>query len=411
MYHHHRFPLISSPLPRASRARLFPTSRLLACLAPLLFAVGGLSAHAANIVVNSTADPAGYNPSIIFGTLGTTVTLRDAVNAANNTAGDDTNTFDPALAGQTITLQQQQILNTAIQVTSNITIDGPAGGVIVSRSGISMRHFRVAAGVQFALDNLTLRDGNIADDGGSIYTLGTLTTSNVTFGVYPIAITASNGVAPNATQNFTLTVAEALSLTVTTASDVMNNTDNQTSLREAIVYANSLSGAQTITIPPGLGVITLSGDLPILTNPGGITIDGGSTSNTTGFRVFFVGVAPGEAAAATGYGSLVATTGTNWAINNLTIRNANARGGSGGGGGIFVNAGHLSVSGVSFSNNRAIGGDGGVNPKGGGGMGGNGGSAVPGGGGGGFGIGADGGGAGAADFGIAGNYTASHHKL
>ena len=212
-------------------------------------------------------------------------------------------------------------------------------------------------------------------------------------------ITAGNGVPPNATQNFTLTVAEALSLTVTTASDVMNNTDNQTSLREAIVYANSLSGAQTITIPPGLGVITLSGDLPILTNPGGITIngngntiDGGSTSNTTGFRVFFVGVAPGEAAAATGYGSLVATTGTNWAINNLTIRNANARGGSGGGGGaglgggIFVNAGHLSVSGVSFSNNRAIGGNGGVNPQGGGGMGGNGGSTVPGGGGGGFGI-------------------------
>jgi len=49
---------------------------------------------------------------------------------------------------------------------------------------------------------------------------------------------------------------ETPSLVVTTTSDVVNPTDGLTSLREAIAYANSLSGAQTITLPAGLGTIT-----------------------------------------------------------------------------------------------------------------------------------------------------------
>ncbi|MFT6573199.1 MAG: hypothetical protein ACJA16_001380 [Akkermansiaceae bacterium] len=134
------------------------------------------------------------------------------------------------------------------------------------------------------------------------------------------------------------------------------------SLHQAILDANGYGGAAAVNFTAGLGAITLAGELPILTNTAGITIngngntiDGGSTSNTTGYRVFFVGVGAGEAAVSPG---LAATTTTNWAISNLTIRNANARGGNGSGGGaglgggIFVNAGNLSLSGVSFTENR-----------------------------------------------------------
>ena len=50
------------------------------------------------------------------------------------------------------------------------------------------------------------------------------------------------------------------SLTVTTASDITNSFDGQTSLREAVAYANSLGGSQlrVITIPAGLGGQTIN---------------------------------------------------------------------------------------------------------------------------------------------------------
>ncbi|CAN5350132.1 hypothetical protein BH11PLA2_BH11PLA2_38130 [soil metagenome] len=171
------------------------------------------------------------------------------------------------------------------------------------------------------------------------------------------------------------------------------------SLASALTAANAYSGAATINFNSGLN-ITLTGELPILTNPTGISINGnnsvingGSTSNTTGFRGFFIGISPDIAAVSPG---LPATTATNWSLNNLTIQNTNARGGKGSsggaglGGGVFLNAGTLTTNNVQFVNNRAVGGNGSsvFEPDfwAGGGMGGNGHF-----GGGGFGIGADGG--------------------
>jgi autotransporter-associated beta strand protein len=171
------------------------------------------------------------------------------------------------------------------------------------------------------------------------------------------------------------------------------------SLRDAISQANAFNGAATINFSITASTVNLSSMLPILTNPNGITINGngntingGSTSNTTGDRVFFIGVPSNTPAA--GGGFMPSTAATNWNINNLTIQNGNGRGGNGAaggaglGGGVFVNAGNLSLSNVQFNNNRAIGGNGGslLNLIAGGGMGGNGND-----GGGGFGIGANGG--------------------
>ena len=92
------------------------------------------------------------------------------------------------------------------------------------------------------------------------------------------------------------------------------NATGSGSLSQAITSANAFSGSATINFNTGLN-ITLAGELPILTNAAGISINGnnsiingGSTSNTTGFRVFFVGVGAGEAAVSPG---LTATTATN----------------------------------------------------------------------------------------------------
>ncbi len=204
-------------------------------------------------------------------------------------------------------------------------------------------------------------------------------------------------------------VASAQTFTVTSAAD-----SGAGSLRDALAQANAFNGAATVNFSITNSTINLGSMLPILTNPNGITINGnnniingGSTSNATGDRVFFLGVSNGESAATTGFGSLQATTNTNWNISNLTIQNGNGRGGNGAaggagfGGGVFLNAGHLSLSNVVLNNNRAIGGNGsslGGGVTGGGGMGGNGNV-----GGGGFGLGANGGIGGA--FGAPGQFT------
>lgn len=206
-------------------------------------------------------------------------------------------------------------------------------------------------------------------------------------------------------------------------------------LRYTINQANAAGSAATITFNiSGGGTITLGSMLPILTNPNGISIDGangglgaiiisgGSSSATTGDRIFFIGVNPSDATGVSG------TDATTWSISNLTLQDGNARGGAGGdggntvgagagggaglGGAIFLNAGSLTLSGVAFSDNRATGGDGGAvvasadqAAGGGGGMGGAGGAggSNDSGGGGGFGLGAAGG-AGAAS-GSAGVFT------
>ena len=109
------------------------------------------AAHGSTIVVNSTADPAGFNSGITVATLGATVTLRDALNAANNTAGADTITFAPSLAGQTVWLTNVQSTlqgPAAMVISSPISIQGLTGsnGVVISAAGGNTCHFQINPG-------------------------------------------------------------------------------------------------------------------------------------------------------------------------------------------------------------------------------------------------------------------------
>jgi len=133
-----------------------------------------LSLQAATIVVNSTADPAGFDPFITIDQLGPVVTLRDAVNAAETNPGDDIITFDPNLAGQTITLTEYSTVpgggtDSALQVarksfgnTQGLTIQGLTGdaGITIARGGSHpMRIFQVSGANTLTLNDLTIRDG------------------------------------------------------------------------------------------------------------------------------------------------------------------------------------------------------------------------------------------------------------
>ncbi len=196
--------------------------------------------------------------------------------------------------------------------------------------------------------------------------------------------------------------------TVTIASDPGTSATGTTgaagTLSYALAYANAQSSPVTINIETS---VTLSGALsPIFNsvtiNGNGNTISGGGTE-----RIFFIGVDHATQTSAAVAGSIVAQT-QNVAISNLTLANAVARGGAGGdgggggmgaGGALFVNqSANVTLTGVSFNNNSAVGGAGVAGTSGGGGgLGGAGGATNPaglnGGGGGGL-FGAGGGGLG-----------------
>ncbi len=74
---------------------------LLICLGSLLLAP---KVSAAVITVNTASEPANFNQGITLGQLGSTITFRDAFNAAANSGGNHTIAFHPSLAGQTIFL-------------------------------------------------------------------------------------------------------------------------------------------------------------------------------------------------------------------------------------------------------------------------------------------------------------------
>ncbi|MGP8252444.1 MAG: beta strand repeat-containing protein [Terracidiphilus sp.] len=179
-------------------------------------------------------------------------------------------------------------------------------------------------------------------------------------GTYPITIMASNGISPNATQSFTLTVDPPDSLVVNTAADdsgtASNCTPNPTttgpgncSLRDALLEAASL-GAGSITFDPtafaSAQTITLmNGTLTIAPNT---AIAGGGLATVSGNSATII---------------FLVNSGTTASLSGLTISNGSSSSGEGGGG--ISNNGALTVSNSTISGNSATSGNGGYSYGGG----------------------------------------------
>src|SRR5215211_8013132 len=134
--------------------------------------------------------------------------------------------------------------------------------------------------------------------------------------------------------------AQALTYTV-----INTNDSGEGSLRQAILDANASSGvADTIDFAPSVSgqTITLSSELPAVTDGAGLTIDGGSVditlSGNNAVRVFVV------------------ASGAGLTLNDLTVANGRAFGG----GGIFNDGGTLTVNNSTISGNSANGNSGGI---------------------------------------------------
>jgi len=165
---------------------------------------------------------------------------------------------------------------------------------------------------------------------------------------------------------------ETPSLVVTIATDVVDPADHQTSLREALAYAGTLNGPQTITFAPAL---TASGPALISLGQAGnstygpsalgvsseVTIQGPEGANGIILTRDTVG-APGRLRlfCVESVGKLT--------LRNVTLSNGYAQGGNGfhngggalGAGGAIVNAGTLNLFNCLFTGNLAQGGNGGM---------------------------------------------------
>jgi fibronectin-binding autotransporter adhesin len=143
------------------------------------------------------------------------------------------------------------------------------------------------------------------------------------------------------TARFDLTNTELKSLKLTTSRDVVDQFDSLTSLREAIAYANSHPGPDTITFdPPVFGTtprtIVLTGGPLVLTDPATTTIVGPGANLLT-----FKGA---------GQGPAFDIRGGSVALSGMTITGGNGRLGVG-----LLNAGGaVSLKGVLVRGNRAL---------------------------------------------------------
>ncbi|MDB6026479.1 MAG: regulatory domain of in-like proprotein convertase [Verrucomicrobiales bacterium] len=351
------------------------------------FEYGPTSAFGSQTVATNIGSPLGLVPvsSVISGLLsGTTYHFRVvATNSAATTVGNEF-TFGPPLVS---TLAAQSIGATRATLNGSVNPNSVATAANFEY-GITTNYGKTTSPGNLGNGNTNLSFANFVN--------GLLPVT-----VYHYRITATNVCGMSAGNDATFVTASFQ------RTNVVNSLfdSGPGSLREAILSANATNGATVINATGINGTITLNSSLPIITQD--ILIRGPGATNLTIsgnnlYRVFFVDA-----------------VGSEIALQDFRIANGRAKGGNGGSGalggggglgagaGLFVNAGAVSLSGVEFVGNAAMGGNGGSfgsngGSGGGGGLGGNGGNGAGFAGGGGGGFGGDGGSAAYGDSGNSG---------
>ncbi len=135
------------------------------------------------ITVTTLVDTTNYPTSVTISQLNATpVSFRDAINAVNNTGGNDTINFAASLTAggpATITLNGSELLLN--DTSGTLTIDGPAANLLTISGNNANRVFEVASGSTAAIDGVTITGGNGAgNSGGAILSHGALTIAEST---------------------------------------------------------------------------------------------------------------------------------------------------------------------------------------------------------------------------------------
>jgi hypothetical protein len=231
----------------------------------------------------------------------------------------DTIVFAPSLDGQTITLTSGEL-----DLTKNLTIQGPGAGQLTISGGGSSRVFEVASKTKVTLSGLTISNGSAANGGGvNVDKGGTLTINNSTLSGN--SSTYNGGAIDN---GGTLTLSN---------STLSGNTANQGgAIDNAGASANlTISGC------------TLSGNGGLLCSYGGAirNENGGnlSISNST---------LSGNSAPGGDGGAIFSLGGSTLTLTDCTLSSNTAIAG-----GALYNMGTATISNSTLSANSAVGGD------------------------------------------------------
>lgn len=228
----------------------------------------------ANIVVNSTVDAQHYASSVTAAQLNpalTSVTIRDAINAANNTVGDINITFDasvfPSGTVSTIDLQGTPLVIT--NTTGQVTIQGAASAASSNQlvfDGNSLSAvFQVAAGASAEIDNVTITGGR-ASIGAGIENSGTLTLRNDTItgneANVSLILNEGGGIANHGTLNIvdsTIAFNDASGATVDAGGGIFTDAGVVTIIDSTIADNTSASGGGIAA--SGITTVKLSGSI------------------------------------------------------------------------------------------------------------------------------------------------------
>jgi hypothetical protein len=193
-------------------------------------------------------------------------------------------------------------------------------------------------------DGITTSSTTVVADGPSRFDiLGTHTYVDAGSYAFRVQVTDSTGANATATSTATVTArasTEAPSLVLTTRRDVVDAHDGLTSLREAVAYANSHPGPDTIVLDPsvlgsGRSTIRLAGGPLVLTDPATTTIVGPGARRLT--------------ISGAGRSRVFDVRGGSLALSGLTITGGRADNG----GGIRNDGGRLVLTGVIIRGNKA----------------------------------------------------------
>lgn len=242
--------------------------------ASVTFTVGAV----ASFTVSTTGFPAA--------TISETGTLPSGVTLTNNGSGTATlgGTAGPNTGG-TYPLTITAANGTLPNATQNFTLTVDQAPAITSASGVT---FTVGTAGAFTVTATgfptppTITGSGSLPSGVAFVSNGngtaTLSGNPATSGVFPLTITASNGVAPNATQNFTLTVGiNHLALAAATTGPTAGASDNLTitALDGANNVLTTYVGSHNLVFG---GATTIGTFTPSVVNTNGVTTTFGATT-------------------------------------------------------------------------------------------------------------------------------------
>ena len=212
--------------------------------------IGAFESAVPAFIVNTSADTNDGSCDLLGQGIGNKdCTLREAINAANALAGDDTITF--SVSGPII------LTSTLPNITAAggaLTMDGTGQNLTISGNSL-VQVALVDAGALLTLKHLTIANGNAGSDGGGINNSGTLTVTNSAFSGNS-AGTHGGGINNSGTLTVTYTTFSGNSATSGFGGGIING--GTATITNSTFSGNSATGGLGGGINNGGGTLTIT---------------------------------------------------------------------------------------------------------------------------------------------------------